>query len=626
MYTTLHSTRRREPGSPRGRSVLASLLWLALLSLMITPGPAAAQGTIDPEPPLCPFIQDPAPTADKPMRPSSSLDDGEYRFVHSSTHLQGAPAFDKYAVGLMWNPPSPATLAGFQSVVVVTNPNPVQTKVTVTFFDQGGVPRGSYTFILPAEGFETVPASSLAAGSPAGLGSAWIHSEDAEIVGETIHHLTSVNLTGFGGPFVTDPDPGSPGAASAQQLQLLQEGKTALFFGPIPISDQSPIDFLDGLAAQVWIMNPNPTPTTVQVGIFSRLGVSLGTTTTVVPARASLVDLRLWDTLWSAYLSGAINYDDDFVVVATGNQPILGEVLMADLFGSGTSGNLEQDKRFRLGSAMMANTPALRVIDPELTYDTSQWGVETVLGITNAAPVDIGPVTIEYFDRDGGSLGSSTIASFPQAAVARIGPGLPQSPNFPPPNLFDGWIRITACKSGLLGWTMRTSGDVGQFGSLTYHKVWGEALAGANGAEPGDGFKVAAGGQTWLRKVAPIVRVMPPGFWPGYTAIVDHASSDIGPYLFRFLTKAGADVTDFTNQPFPALPFGFTSLSYEDPEVNSSLVMGATNLSERVDRSKGLIQGIHVLGDPLDEWGIFNHYPAPNSTPVPVNPVQPLDP
>lgn len=594
----------------RDRSLAVALA----LALGLAGGlPGARAQVVQPVDPVCVAIQDPMPSG-VTDRPAAELDTWpDYNFVHSSTHLQGKPALEKHASGLLWNPPSPAELSGFRSVVVVTNPNPAAgLTANVEFYDEGGVLVALVPVSLPPEGFTTVAASPLAGGSPAGRGSARVVSTNGtELVGETIHHTLSVDLSAFGGPVVTDPDPFNPGATSLQQLQVRQTGKTALYLGPFPVSDQSPLDFLNGNAPFLWVMNPNPVPATVSVALLSRLGINLGTVTVTLQPFATYLELRLWNLLWGPYLSGAINYDDDFLVVATADQPIVGEAVMTDLFGngSGPGDHLRLGDRFRMGSAMLANTPALRVFNPELTYQPANLGIQTIMGILNAGTGDIGPVGIQYRDRNGVLLGTDTIGSLPRGAMARIGPGLPASPNYPAGPVFDGWVRITGCFAGLAGWTMRTAGDEPDAPPPPFKKVWGEELAGANGAEPGDGFAVTVGGQSWVRKVASIVRVDPSFYWPGYTTFLNHSVPNVGPYWYRFFTAAGANVTLTAGQPFAGLRFANTSFTFEDPQVDPSLVFGATNLSERVDHTTGRIQGIHVIGDPMVEWGIFTEVP-----------------
>lgn len=605
-----------DPSSPIPslRPRMAVLALCAALAAALAPAgtaPAAwAQTAVPVDPiPACPIVVDPAPSG-VTDRPAVGFDTWpDYNFVHSSTHLQGEPATEKFAPGLLWNPPAPQELSGFRSVIVITNPNPAASLTAdVELYDEGGTQVALIPVSLPPEGFTTVTAAPLAGGTPAGRGSARVISTNGtSFVGETIHHTLSVDLTPFGGPVVTDPDPFNPGATSLQQLQVRQAGKTSLFLGPFPVSDQSSLDFLNGNAPFLWVMNPNPLPATVSVTLLSRLGISLGTATVTLQPFATHLELRLWNLLWGPYLSGTINYDDDFLVVVTADRPVVGETVMTDLFGngSGPSDHLRLGNRFRMGSAMLANSPALRVFNPELTYQPTNLGIQTIMGILNAGTGNVGPVRIQYFNRNGVSLGNDNIGSLPRGAMARIGPGLPASPNYPAGPVFDGWVRITGCKPGLVGWTMRTAGDEPDASPPPFKKSWGEALAGANGSEPGDGFTVTVGGQSWVRKAASIVRVDPSFYWPGYTTFVNHAVSNIGPYWYRFFTAGGTDVTLTAGQPFAGLRFANTSFSFEDPQVDPFQIFFATNLSERVDHTTGRIQGIHVIGDPMVEWGIF---------------------
>lgn len=586
------------------RTVRAVCLALALVSASALAGPAAAQTEIeDPIPDPCLAIADPFPSGvtDRPAHDFGTYPD--YNFVHSSTHLSGHLATEKFAPGLFWNPPAPAELAGFRSVIKVTNPNPTAfLTANVEFYDQGGTLLGVVAIALAGEASRTIAASPLAAGTPAGRGSARVVSTNGVgFVGETIHNTLSVDLSAYGGPFVTDPDPFQPGASSLQQLQVAQSAKNALYMGPFPVSDQSAIDLFNGNNPFFWIQNPNPTPTTVSVAILSSGGINLGTATVTLQPFASYLELRLWNLLWGPYLSGAINFDDDFLLVATANQGILGEFVMTDFFGNGAGpgDNLRLGDRFRMGSGMLANTPAVRVINPELTYQPFNLGIQTNMGLLNAGTQDIGPVNVQYRDRNGVVIGNNSIASLPRGAMVRIGPG---SPGYPGPT-FDGWARITACKPGLVGWTMRTAGDEPDAAPPPFRKVWGEALAGANGAEPGNGFSVTVAGQSWVRKVASFVRVDPSWYWPGYTAFVNHAVANIGPYWYRYHLDNGTGVGGAS---FAGLRFANTSFTYEDPFVS---FFGVTNLSERVDHTSGRIQGIHVIGDPLVEWGIFEAVP-----------------
>ena len=527
----------------------------------------------------------------------------DHRFVHSGTNLQGLPAYEKFAAGLFWFPPAPTELSSFQSAVVVTNPNPgVATFATVEFFDQVGTLVGSTTFALAPEASRVVTAQSLLSGPSAtpGLGSARVTSVNAPVVGETVHHANTVDLSGFGGPLLGDPEAFNMGLNSLQQLQMAQAGKNTLWFGPMPFSTTVPLEFLSGNAPILQIVNPNPTATTITLNYTSRNLAVVPSVTVTVPGFGSHLDLTLWNLFLPSYLTGPVT-DDDFRVVVGATQPIVGDALMVDLFAG--TGGLSAGKRFRMGSAMMANTPALSLVNADLTFETTSPGVETMVGLFNPTVSNVGPVQVNYFDRDGALLGTDNFASFPRGALVRIGPGLPSSPNYPAVPVFAGWMQIDACKAGLVGWTMRQGGEYA-LGSAP-KKTWGEELTGANGAEPGLGFTVNVAGQNFVRKVSPLVRTDPSFYWPGYTTWVNGRSANAGPYWFRFFDHPGVDRTNAAGQPFAGLRRGATSFTYEDPLVN--WLFGPIRLSGRVDATSAPrgFDGIHVIGDPLVEWGIF---------------------
>lgn len=529
----------------------------------------------------------------------------DHQFLHSGTNLQGQPAYEKFAAGLFWFPPAPAELASFQSAVVVTNPNPgTSANVTVDFFDRLGNRVGSSFFTLVPEASRVVIAQPLLTGPTAtpGLGAARVSSSGAPIVGETVHHANTVDLSDFGGPPLGDSEAFNMGLNSLQQLQMVQAGKNTLWFGPMPFSATAPLDFLSGNAPMLWIVNPNPTPTTLTLTFTSRLGVVVPPVAVSVPAFGSYLDLTLWNLFLPSYLSGAAT-DDDFRVVVAATQPIVGDALLVDLFGGSS---LSPGKRFRMGSAMMANTSAISLVNADLTFETASPGIETMVGLFNPTTTNVGPVQVYYFDRDGASLGTDTFASFPRGGLARIGPGLPSSPNYPVAPVFAGWMEIRACKAGLVGWTMRQGGEFAA-GSAP-KKTWGEELSGANGLEPGLGFAVSVLGQNFVRKVSSLAHVDPlsaPPWWPGYTTWVNDRAANAGPYWFRFFAHNGGNRTNAAGQPFAGLRFGATSFTSEDPLVLP--LPGEVIFSGRVDVSttpRGF-DGIHVIGDPLWEGGIF---------------------
>lgn len=594
--------------SPRTlRPGLCAALGFLLLGSSLVAFAAADAIAVTPVPIACLVEAQPIATGVTARPADDYLTWPDHNYVHSGTNLQGQPAYEKFAAGLFWFPPAPAPaeLASFQSVVVVTNPIPGTTaNVTVDFFDQLGNPVGSSFFLLAAEASRVVIAQPLLTGpsTTPGLGAARVTSTGAPIVGETVHHANTVDLSGFGGGLLVDPESFNIGLNSLQQLQMAQSGKSTLWYGPMPFSTTVPLEFLSGNAPMLQIVNPNPTPTTITLNYTSRNLAVVPVVTVTVPAFGSLLDLTLWNLFLPAYLGGPV-VDDDFRVVVAATQPIMGDALMLDLFGG--TGSLSAGKRFRMGSAMMANTPAPSLVNAELTFETASPGVETMVGLFNPTTTNVGPVSVRYFDRNGVSLGADTFASFPRGTLARIGPGLPASPNYPATPVFAGWMQITACKAGLVGWTMRQGGEHAASGSAP-KKTWGEELTGANGLEPGLGFAVTVAGQNFTRKVAPLVRADPSFYWPGYTTWVNDTAANAGPYWFRFFDQAGGDRTNAAGQPFAGLRFGSTSFTYEDPLVNWPF--GPINLSGRVDASttpRGF-DGIHVIGDPLIEWGIFD--------------------
>lgn len=574
---------------------------LVLAGVLVPEFASAAPAQIGIEPQPCVLIPQPVPSG-ATFRPADDFNSqGDYNYVHSSTNLQGRPAKEKFAAGLFWLPPAPAELSSFQSAVAVTNPDPVaSTVVTINFYDLFGTLVGTQSFNLGPEGTWVVPASPLQSifSLTPGLGSAWVIGSDLAIVGETVHHATTVDLSGFRGPLLSEPEPGNFGLNSLQQLQMSQAGKDTLWFGPMPVSNTAPLDFLTGTAPLIWVVNPSPTtPTTVTLRYSSLGGVVLPPVTVTLPAHGAVLDQTLWNLLLPTYLAPSGSFDDDFRLVVSATGPIVGDALMVDLFG-GTS--LSAGQRFRMGSAMLANSPSAQLVNPELTFQAGPPSVETIVGLYNPTLGNVGPVAVQYFDRNGASLGVDSFASFPRGFMVRIGPGLPASPNYPVAGVFAGYMRITACVKGLVGWTMRQGSEVGHFGAA--REVWGEELTGANGLEPGPGFLVTVGSETFMRKVSPLVRAGKSAPWPGYTTWVNDGASNSGNYWFRFFDQLGANQSTAAGQ-FAGLRFGRTSFTYEDPLVSPN---ATTNLSGRVDTTNGGFDGIHVIGDPLWEWGIFN--------------------
>ncbi|HWM92543.1 MAG TPA: hypothetical protein VN493_17390 [Thermoanaerobaculia bacterium] len=601
---------------------------LAVVSLQAALGLAAAGAQAvpgDPEPtdpqPVCPAVINPIPSgpnqappdtfADPALFPSPAFSN-DYHWMHSSVHLQGSPMPQKWGACVFFNPDAdqtaPVDMSDFRSAVVVNNPSPTVTlTATITYRDPLGNTLGApLSITLGPEDTFVQGAIQLRQFGP-GIGSVEV-TANHPIVGATLHHFRSLTLSN--GETYSDPDAFSPGEGSLQQLQMSQDSATTLFAGPFPASNSAAEDFLNGVLPLTCVMNPNPTPTTVTVNSVIAPATPLTSQTVTLAPFGMFLDTSIWAAAEPFYLTNPAPFDLDVLTAATSNgNPIIGDFLMVDVFGNGGASNLVPGGRLRMGSGMMQFSPALRLLNPEHT-ETGPFAlpgplpstppVETMMGIANATGVDIGPVRVQFFARTGGpAIAAVNIPSLPPGAVQRITPAL-----FPIPQNFAGWARITACRPGLIGWTMRevmqqTGPAVAQF-----RKVYGEELDGANVGEPGRGFTVTTTDGTWIRKVAPLLRAAGnssfPNWWPGYVNGVNHANANIGQYWHRFFTLPGTLAGQAT---FTGLRFANTSFTYVDPIVN--LIGANSNLSGRFDRLTGNAAiGMEAIGDPLDEWAI----------------------
>ncbi|MEM7583357.1 MAG: hypothetical protein AAF560_08260 [Acidobacteriota bacterium] len=564
---------------------------------------------------FCALIVEPQPSG-QTSRPNVDFNQPfpEYFFMHSSTHLQGEPATVKHAPGLYFTPPAPGIDSGFRSVVIVNNPDPSATvTATVQFYDTQGTPLApSTTAVLPPEGSIDVSATPLitdpASLSP-GLGSATV-TADLPIVGATIHHTFEVPGA------ACDPDPFTPGAASMQQLQSKQNNATEVAFGPIMLSNEQSHDFLNGILPLPWVRNPTNQPNTIQITYTSDTAPTLGPFVITLPPNGSVQHPTIVTQVAPLYLQ-SVSFTASYLFEATSlsELPLVGEMILTDFFGPDADCQEDDDgslmdvgARFRMGSAMMANAEALVLVNPELTYQVGNPEVVTFMGIWNTGDVDVGPVVIRYHDRNGNVLAVDNVPSLPPGQQGLIGPGLAFSPNYPAPGVFDGWVRISACKKGLIGWTMR------QTEGTAFQKVYGETLHGTNRDEPGDGFPVVINGKTLVRKVKPVSQVFEDddGFWwPGYTNFVNDSVGNIGRYSYRFQEFFGG--ASFGSVGFGGLRYANTSFTYEDELVSTPF--DPAMVSGRVDHAKGVIKGIGAIGDPLYEWQFTDFVPFPSCSP-----------
>ena len=576
--------------------------------------PAASQPTQ-----VCPapiFVQPTGIT----RRPADNLVlQQEYGGMHSSTHLQGEPATRKLAAGY-WEPdvdpndPVTATLQTFHTFVTVVNPNAAGLNVEIRYRDRAGNLLATNSAFLNAEGQWNEPATPLGFGD--GFGSIEVVSvaptQDLPFVASTLHHTFQIFNIG-------DPLQAQPGMTSMQQMQIQQDDRTAVFWGPIPLTNvlTAPrADILQGLTALWWLINPTDQPNQVVIILRSENGLS-STNIVTIPPNGSLLDRTFWDIFLQFYLNPTFNFDDDFQIIAlsASGLPLIGEGQMIDIFGP----SLAPGMKFRWASTIMPNEGAQRLVNPEFVSAPNAAGTDTYMGLMNVdgASQDIGPVNIRYRNRNGVTVATDTIAAFPGTRMARIGPGQPDSPNYPA-GVFSGSVEITSCKPGLAGWTMRVNDDFNQRGDLA--KVWGDVLDGGNGLEPGAGFPVTIAGTDLIRKVATLDIVEPDDpftpfvfeQWPSYTTFLNESITNIGPYFYRFHDTQGNDISNYVPQPFAGLRFRDTSFSYEDG-VNFLVVPPMPMItSGRTDHSAGFIRGIDAIGGNVRDipWEEF-YFPEP---------------
>lgn len=600
----------------------------AVLALAMLGAPLAAQ-IVTPVGPLCIATPSPIPSGvtATPNPPFPANDcifgsgvNGDHCFIHSSTHLQGLRSRSKWAGGLLYTPPSPSGFQGFTSAVVVNNPDPAQTlTVRIDYFDHNGANVGtSFPPAINPEGFHAEAATPLA--GSLGVGSARINVTGCSnpnpqcpgIVGGVLLHTRCL----FGTLCDTETPFPSPGMSSMQQLQAAQR-KNELWWGPLPLTQVSPVDFFNTEAPFLWVVNPNNAPNTIRVDLvaFDRVsGVSTPFTwrTITLPPFGTLLEKSgphlatpplagLWDQFitWHTTL-GTADFDLLVHVTSESDLPILGDGVMTDLYGDDTSVDPPAQvplKRFRMASHMLANTPNWQLVDPDFSYDPDGI-IQTEIGVWNTGTTDAGPVSIQYFNRSGAVVSTGTIPSLPPNRSVRIHPGVF---GYPTVQVGYGWARISACSGGakLVGWTVREILETPDLGTH-YQKAFGEVLDGNNDAEPGPGFQVTdANGDSWVRKVAPIQRAQPSLYWPGYVTFANTNVSNVGPYWFRFYDPNGGACTNPAGQPFAGVRVRNTSTTLVDPQT---FCFG--NQSGRVDVTAGNVKGIDVIGDPFVEWGI----------------------
>ena len=572
----------------------------------------------------------------------------EYAFMTSGTHNQGLPSYTKWAPLIFAQPPG-SPFYDFSSALVVNNPSNVNgVFVTVQYYDSSGTPTVTTNHFLNPEGTFTEPAS--VAGFPSGIGSAEVTSVGGPIVGSTLHHTDELLARGFGLLMDTEavrstcweptvPDVQPPGATCMQQLQAPQETPT-VSFGPLPLTNTSPIDFYNGMAPIFGIVNTTNAvqQLTVVYELESPSGPITNTVNVSLNPRALLLERNLWDLFLDYHFNHQSfpgGYSWDFTIRVFGTANLIGEAVLFDGFADGfnTQGeetNLVQGRHFRMASAIMPNDWSDDLVNPELTQTAM---LDTVTGVKNMSAQTVS-ITAEYRDRTGVLIGTDTATLAPHTSTY-FGRGL--SLNYPV-DRFHAWTRIRGaqCDAELIGWTVRDvrSAWVNSEAWLhfhgdryEYHKAYGEVLSGVNLSEPGPGLyengqpygapSPFPGSVPFLRKVLPLVRVevqqvlpcFTRAFWLGYGNFVSNGlvQGNSGAYFYRFFDDLGTDVTDYTPQNYPGLRWGETSFTYQDNDP-PPLVLFSGRYSGRIDRvfqdPADRLDGIHTVGDPARELEI----------------------
>lgn len=527
---------------------------------------------------------DPGPS-DGPTDPFSIAEHGN---VSCSLPLLGNRTLAKYAP-VMYGGGTPA-VANFTSVVVVNNPDSMTSvTVEVSYYNGAGTTVSTALATIPPFGThrEQAPAAVGRIGS---VRVRALPGVSHPIVGAVLHYADQVTDP-------SDPDHGNvlfglPYLASMQPLQELQRSETVLNFGPIPIRAPSPnttLDLVSGLFGVINLVNPAVTANNITVTIASWNTPSTSFATQI-PAGGSLQILDAWKLAETILTNLTPNDDRDLMITVTSQSglALVGELLMLDLASDanfGGKGVLHQaGGRTRMSSVMPGYVPRLSLFTPEITVQNGDFN--SVIGIGKVSGGALSQVTIQYFDANGVMLPNADfIPSFGYNQVVILGPGMPMSPNFPT-TIFKGSARITNTAGSLVGWTMRGSEGF----SGTEKHAYADLLFPNGGSEHKTGWLDLG----WNNANAPLAFDNVEGFEdPGYVALVNSTSSNLGFYRYAFFNAAGS-VAGVSPQ-YVGLAPNFTSLTYEDPFIT----LLAPYHSGRVLTQTGAITGIATIGGEL---------------------------
>lgn len=577
---------------------------------------------------------------------------GEHYEITAGMSLQGNRHSVKYAPVLVpWNqlgnPTDPnGNVADFQTVFIINNPDPQNPlTVDVDFFNADGTPSSSLQdLVIAPNGHLQREVGPSELDGPNGMIRVQVDSKSLvpDFVGATTY---------FAGQVVNPLDFTQPlnqlgrQMSSMQPLQELQsQPGNAVYFGPIPVRLRSGIDSLNGLVSFCNLCNPSKTADQIAITVISPLAPP-ATTFYPLPANGTISVYDAWGYAANAFPTLVQDHDIVLQIKSLRGLPILGEAVMMDMFGgdaSGTQGSGGSGSgsgggaaapaggggaegvelgtlfdRARMSTMMLGYSPNNYLVNPEII--DSSFGpaqpMQTTMGVTNVNNVDVGPVTVDYFDNIGVFLGSDTIASLPQFASFVVGAGLYQTPNFPTAGVFKGSAHIRACNGNVIGWANRASEN--SFGSphVDAPKMYGELLHRAGGVEHAVGWRQG----TLRTKIAPLVLHDLQNVLPSYVTYANHRSSNCNANAYTFYDPAGS-ATGFA--AFAGLPIRTTSFSY----LETLITVGAPGSFSDMHHHSGFIQtrtksieGIQTIGGRIDFFLRFEAglpvYPGPGDQP-----------
>lgn len=545
--------------------------------------------------------------------PNEPFDIDEHRLIHSSLPLQGHRDSELFAP-VMYGPYG-RTVAGFQTAVIVNNPDPTDVTVTLDYWARDGVFMYQTLATIPAKATLVESAFLVQGGISSGnqpyaaLGMVHVTTEakNRRVTGGVIHYAEqTLNPLSPFGTVVLDLE---RYLSTMQPLQPRNPKKSRSFFGPIPVrnpGDPASANLpstVTGLFSFVNLVNPNPVPNKVEVVVKQASDGSVVESQTVVvaPYGAHQVIRPFRYSLERLISPGGGPYDDLTVTATSLNElPILGELLMMDFDVDYFTTQVGQvNSKANMVSVAGADLLSKNLVNPELVQT---FPMNTAVGIANMGEASV-PVNVTYYGDSGNVLGTDLITVSGMGS-AMIATGSSDTPNFPsgtPIGIERGWIDVTGNSSTLVGWSVRGTGfdNVGHsYGELLH----GNSLIGHQ--------------RGWLE--GGLVRTNAPLAFdltsseedPGYIAFVNDSVSNIGAYRYDFWLEDG---TPAGGLPFLGVPYLRTSRTYEDAVPNSIINNQDDVHHGQVSYSTGRIKGIATIGGALlgRIYGEIFGYPGP---------------